>query len=100
MLVCCSGLSQCQRNSFQKYLRLGFPGGSVVKNPPINAGDSSSILVPEDPTSNKAHATQLLSLCSAGRVVRPRSLQREKALTATRPSTVQFGSVAQLCLIL
>ena len=22
---------------------MGFPGGSVVKNPPVNAGDSSSI---------------------------------------------------------
>ena len=24
-------------------LRLGFPGGSVVKNPPANAGDAGSI---------------------------------------------------------
>ena len=27
------------------YVHLGFPGGSVVKNPPINAGDMSSIPV-------------------------------------------------------
>ena len=25
------------------YVRLGFPGGSVVKNPPANAGDVGSI---------------------------------------------------------
>ena len=28
----------------------GFPGGSVVKNPPANAGDMASILIQEDPT--------------------------------------------------
>ena len=27
----------------------GFPGGSVVKNPPANAGDTGSILVSRDP---------------------------------------------------
>ena len=26
-----------------KLLNLGFPGGSVVKNPPANAGDTGSI---------------------------------------------------------
>ena len=28
-------------------LFLGFPGGPVVKNPPINAGDTGSVLGPE-----------------------------------------------------
>ena len=45
----------------------GFPGGSVVKNLPANAGDTGPIpglgrlYVPQ---SNKARASQLLSLCS------------------------------------
>ena len=45
----------------------GSPGGSVVKNPPANVGDTGSI--PDlgrwhMPWSNKAHAPQWLSLCS------------------------------------
>ena len=32
----------------------GFPGGSVAKNPPANAGDTSSILIWEDPTCHRA----------------------------------------------
>ena len=32
----------------------GFPGGPVVKNPPINAGHTGLILVQEDPTCHKA----------------------------------------------
>ena len=31
-----------------------FPGGTVVKNPPTNAGGTSSILVREDPTCRGA----------------------------------------------
>ena len=30
----------------------GFPGGSVLKNPPANAGDEGLILVQEDPWRN------------------------------------------------
>ena len=30
--------------------REGFPGGTVVKNPPVNAGDTVRALVWEDPT--------------------------------------------------
>jgi len=57
---------------------LGFPGGSVVKNPPANIGDMGSIpdlggsLMPQ---SNWAHAPQPLSLCS-----RAQELQKEKPL--------------------
>ena len=40
----------------------GFPGGSAVKNPPTNAGDTGSI--PNLGRSHKAYAPQLLSLCS------------------------------------
>ena len=44
----------------------GFPDSSVVKNPPVNAGDAS--LIPDPgrshvPQSNWARAPQLLSLC-------------------------------------
>ena len=45
----------------------GFPGGSVVKNPPTNVGDMGSIPGlgrPHMLQGNKAHAPQLLSLCS------------------------------------
>ena len=48
----------------------GFPGGSVVKNPPANAGDTDLIPGPEIfhvPRSNSAHVPQLLSLCSRAR---------------------------------
>ena len=34
-------------------LSLGFPGGSAVKNPPANAGDTSSIPGLEDPLDEK-----------------------------------------------
>ena len=48
----------------------GFPGGSVLKNPPADAGDTD--LIPglgrsHGPWSNKAHAPQLPSLCSRAR---------------------------------
>ena len=51
----------------RKNLSLGFLGGSVVKNPPANAGDLGSI--PDlgrahGPWSNHAPVPQLLSLCS------------------------------------
>ena len=32
------GVSRCEPRSSPKF-KLGFPGGSVVKNPPTNAGD-------------------------------------------------------------
>ena len=46
---------------------MGFPGGSVVKNPPANAGDTGlipSLGRPHVPQSNEAHSPQLLKLCS------------------------------------
>ena len=51
----------------QKDYDLGFPGGSVVKNPPASAGDRGSIPDPGRSGmlwSNWAHRLQLLSLCS------------------------------------
>ena len=45
---------------------LGFPGGSMVKNPPPNAGDVSTIPEPARSHmlwSNEAHTSQVLSLC-------------------------------------
>ena len=53
-----------------KKLSWGFPGGSVVKNPPANAGDMGSISDPGRSHmlwSNRAHAPQLLSLRSGAR---------------------------------
>ena len=52
-----------------KVQHMGFPSGSVVKNPPANAGDMG--LIPgrgrfHMPRSNQAHASQLLSLQSLG----------------------------------
>ena len=73
-----------------------FPGGTVVKNPPANAGDTSSSPGPgrsHIPRSNKARAPQLLSLRSTAhepqllspcdtnteaRVLRVHALQQEK----------------------
>ena len=46
---------------------MGFPGNSVVKNPPANAEDKGSIPDPgrsHMPRGNKAHVPQLLSQCS------------------------------------
>ena len=42
-----------RRRTFYNHMR-GFPGGSVVKNPPGNAGDVGSTLIREDPTCCKA----------------------------------------------
>ena len=44
-----------------------FSGGAVVKNPPVNAGDTGSSPGPgrsHTPGSNQARAPQLLRLCS------------------------------------
>ena len=49
---------------------MGFPGGTVVKNPPANAGDKGSSLGPGSshmPWSSEARAPQLLSLHSRAR---------------------------------
>ena len=47
-----------------KTTKKGFPGGTVVKNPPANAGDTGSspgLGGSHMPQSNEAHAPQLLS---------------------------------------
>ena len=41
-------------NQYFKTLGMGLPGGSVVKNPPANAGDAVLSLVWEDPTCRGA----------------------------------------------
>ena len=63
---------------------LGFPGGSVVEDPPANAGDVGSIPGLERSRmlwSNEARAPQLKSLCS-----RARALRQDKPCTSTRES--------------
>ena len=65
-----------------------FPGGSVVKNLPANAGDTGSIPDPgrfHMPWSNKACALQLLSLCSRAQELqlRPRAAITEVCVPRT-----------------
>ena len=75
----------------KKESTLGFPIGSVVKNPPANAGDTGLIPDPRRshmPGSNEAHVPQLLRLCSGARepqllkpaLLRACALQQEKPL--------------------
>ena len=55
-----------------KYQGMGFPGGTVVKNPPANAGDMGSSAGPgrsHMPRSNQACVPQLLSLSSRAHVL-------------------------------
>ena len=62
----------------------GFPGGSVVKNPPANAGDRSSIPDPgrsHTLQSKKAHEPQLVSPHSGAQELSPCATTTE----ATRP---------------
>ena len=66
-----------------KYLNLGFPGGTVVKNPPANAGDTGSSPGPGRShmlRSSSARAPQLLSL---------RSRAREPPLLSPRATTTE-----------
>ena len=71
-----------------KMYKRGFPGGTVVKNPPANAGDTASS--PDRgrshmPRSNYARAPQLLS--PRATTTEARAPQQEKPpLTATRES--------------
>ena len=63
----------------------GFPGGSVVKNPHANAGDTCLILDQEDSTCHGATkpAPQLLSACATtteGCVPRACTPQQEEPL--------------------
>ena len=50
------GLIQLSRGRCAIYLKVGqgFPGGSVVKKPPANAGEAGSIPGLEDPTCHGA----------------------------------------------
>ena len=48
----------------------GLPGGSVVKNPPVNAGDTGSIPSQADLTCRGAAKPQLLSPGAASAEIR------------------------------
>ena len=68
-----------------KYSLLGFPGGSLVKNPQANAGDTGSI-----PWSRKIpHAMEQLSPCTAMEPTRRSNwrLSEESPCLATRGAT-------------
>ena len=72
-------------NYAQKAIRRGFPGGAVVKNLPVNAGDMGSSPGPGKSHmlwSNKARAPQLWSLCSRGHV--PQLLSPHATATEAR----------------
>ena len=65
---------------------MDFPGGTVVKNPPANAGDMGSIAGPgrsHMPQSNWARAPQLLSL---------RSRAHKPQLLSPRATTSEAGT--------
>ena len=70
----------------KKESTLGFPTGSVVKNPSANAGDTGLIPDPRRshmPGSNEAHMPQLLRLCSRARepqLLSPRATLLKPAL--------------------
>ena len=52
--------TQRHKTQAKEFVKRGFPGGAVVKNPPANAGDMGS-----KPRSGKIpHATEQLSLCT------------------------------------
>ena len=68
-------LAVCEIND-ERLLCRGFPGGTVVKNPPANAGDKGSSPGPGSshmPQSKEAHAPQLLSLHSRARELQLRT---------------------------
>ena len=75
---------------FFKDGRGGFPGGSVVKNPPANAGDTGSSPGPgrsHMPRSNYARVPQLLSLCSRAHMTQllsPRATTTEACVPRAR----------------
>ena len=67
-----------------------FPGGTVVKNLPANAGDTGSSPGPgrsHTPRNNEAHAPQLLSLRSRGhklQLLSPRATTTEARIPRAR----------------
>ena len=69
----------------------GFPGSSVVKNPPVSAGDMGPI--PGQGRSHRlrdncAHAPQLLSLCSRAwelQLLKPKCSTTREATTMREP---------------
>ena len=79
---------------YQINKRMGFPDGSVVKNPPANAGDTGSFPGPgrsQHAMEQLDHAPQLLSLCSRAwepHLLSPRVAARE-ACTPWSPSSAR-----------
>ena len=68
----------------------GFPGGTVVKNPPANAGGTGSSPGPgrsHMPRSNEPRVPQLLSLCSKAR--KPQLLSPSATTTEAHKPTAR-----------
>ena len=81
-----------------------FPGGTLVKNPPANAGDMGSSPGPgrsHMPRSNKVHEPQLLSLHSIARepqLLRPvRSRACMPQLLSLRAAPTETCHVPRAC---
>ena len=69
-----------------------FPGGSVVKNPPANAGDTGSVAALgkfHTPWDNKAHEPQLLSLCSREQDLQPQKPTQHRACVLQQEKPLQ-----------
>lgn len=65
--LCSKRAIKCLSLLLPKNLKRSFPGGSVIKNPPADAGDSCSVPGPGSPHvpwSSEAPVTWLLSQCS------------------------------------
>ena len=65
--LCSKRAIKCLSLLLPKNLKWSFPGGSVIKNPPADAGDTCSVPGPGSPHvpwSSEAPVTWLLSQCS------------------------------------
>ena len=63
----------------------GVPGGSVVKNPPANAGDMSSIPIWEDP------------ICLGAMKIEPVALEPDILCSTSRSLCTKTREAATLC---
>ena len=88
-----------KKRLFSKMQRWGFPRGSVVKNPPANAGDMVRSLVWEDPTmpqSNQAMDHNYCA-CAPGALLCIERSQYKKPESPTRQETPLAATRESLC---
>ena len=82
----------------------GFPGGSVVKDPPVNAGDKGSIpgmVRSHMLQDNSAHESQVLNLCSRAQesqLLSPcAAITEARTLWSPRSTTAEATAVRNSC---